>query len=158
MLLNSYVNLGSAHYRGSGSLSYTDSWDLDFFSAPSSSSLFLISSFSSFYLYTSLSCSFFSFSLIFIFILFTPLSPLGNLPVPVRKENGTKLIFFHSADENPEDACREMQRDRRKECCCYGSLLCFLSSARAYPWRALQDPGDLGQERALKLLPEIENR
>lgn len=158
MLLNSYVNLGSAHCRGSGSLSYTDAWDHDFFSAPSSSSLFLISSFSSFYLHTSLSCSFFSFPLIFIFILFTPPSPLGNLPVPVGKENEAKLIFFHSADENPEDGCRDMRRYRRKECCCYGSLLCFLSSARVYPWRALQDPRDSRQERALKLLSEIENR
>jgi len=156
VFLKSSVNLGSAHYRGIGSLSYKDTWGHDFFSAPSSSSLFLVSSFSSFYLYTSPSCSFFSFSL--IFMLFTPPSPLSNFSVPVGKKNGAKLICFHSADENPEDVCREMQRDRRKECCCYGSLVCFLSSARAYPWRALQDPGDSGQERALKLLPEIENR
>lgn len=110
MLLNSYVSLGSAHYHGSGNLSYTDTWHHGFFSAPSSSSLFLISSFSSFHLYTSLFCSFFSFSLIFMFILFRPPSPLGNLPVPVGKENGAKFIFSHSANENPEDAHREMQR------------------------------------------------
>lgn len=31
MLLNSYVNLGSALHHGNGSLRYTDNWDHDFY-------------------------------------------------------------------------------------------------------------------------------
>lgn len=77
----------------------------------------LFFSFFIFFLYSSLACMFLSFVFNLFFLnnlylcFFTSPSPPRNLPVPMGKENVVKLIFFHSADENPEVAHRAIQRD-----------------------------------------------
>lgn len=114
ILLHSIVSLGSAYYCGSESLSYANIWDHDFFIAP----LFFPLSYSIlfFSLYSSLASKFLSlvFNLLFLNYLcvcfLTSPSPPRSLSVPVGKENGAKLIFSHSADENPEAAQRDSER------------------------------------------------
>lgn len=67
------------------------------------------------------------FSLNYLHLCFsTSPSPPRILPVPVGKENGEKLILFRSADENPEVAHREIQRDRGRSAVAVGVF--FVSS------------------------------
>lgn len=63
----------------------------------------------------------------------------------LERKTGQTLSFpslQRKIERMQAERCREMERDGRKACCCYGSLLCFSPSARDYPCRALQDPVD----------------
>lgn len=162
LLLNSIANLGSAKYCGSESLSYANTWDHDFFSVSLGLFSFLFHTFFLFSpLYSSLACRFFSFVFNLFFLNYLYLCFFLRPPALLiifqglwERKMGQSLLFS-IVQMKIERFYTERFREIGE-----GVLLLWECSLLPLFCKSLSlvSPGGSRQERALKFLPEIENR